>query len=274
MLFAIAGRIPTGLHLLAGDELVHVVEALVVAGVDDDGAVVGDVDVGALVLEPAQRGVLDRRRVGIPRVELDDVAEPVDLVGRLGDVEARVEGLPLQLGRLQRDAVAVEPVGVHRVGRRRALGGAEVLVEVLLARKHRAPRGHPAGAVGEGARDGAAGRVGGGLDEVGAGAGTGQRERGVGGDAAVVAAHHRPQSTLGRALDLHDGHAERGDLDVELLAGGCVGVVAGEHELRGDVLVVGHQQEAVRLARRSAAAPAKSLLKPNWPTLGGGGLAW
>ena len=122
-------RIPTGLHLLAGDELVHVVEAFVVAGVGDDGAVVGDVDVGALVLEPAQRGVLDRRRVGIPRVDLDDVAEPVDLVGRLGDVEARVEGLPLELARLQRDAVAVEPVRVHRVGRGRALGGAEVLLK-------------------------------------------------------------------------------------------------------------------------------------------------
>ena len=194
MLCAIAAgsiRLATGLHLLARDELVHVVEAFVVAAVGDDGAVVGDVDVGGLVLEPAHRGVLDRGRVGIPRVELDDVAEPVGLVGRLGGVEAGVEGLPQQFGRLQRDSVAVEPVGVHRVGLGRALGGAEVLVEVLLAGQHRAPRRHAARAVGEGARHRAPGRVGGGLDEIGACAGTGERERGVGGDAAVVATHHR-----------------------------------------------------------------------------------
>jgi hypothetical protein len=82
------GGIRTRLHLLARDELVHVVEAFVVAGVDHDGAVVGDVDVGALVLEPSKGGVLDRRRVRIPRIELDDVAEPVRFVRRLGEVEA------------------------------------------------------------------------------------------------------------------------------------------------------------------------------------------
>ncbi len=156
------------LHLLARDELVHVVEAFVVAAVGHDGVVVGDVDVGGLMPEPAHRGVLDRGRVGIPRVEFDDVAEPIGLIGCLADVEARVEGLPHQGGRLQRNAVAVVAVGVDRVGLRGALDGTEVLLEVLLAGKHCAPRGDATRAVGEGARDRAAGRVGGGLDEVGA----------------------------------------------------------------------------------------------------------
>ena len=235
-----AWRVLARLHLLAGDELVHVVEALVVAGVRDHGAVVGDVDIGALVLEPAHRGVLDGHRVWIPRVELDDVAEPVRLVGRLRNVEARIESLPQKFGRFQRDAVAVEAVGVHRVWRRRTLGGAEVALEVLLTGKHCAPRGHAAGTVGECARDGAAGGIGGGLDEVGTGAGAGQRHRGVGGDAAVVATHDGLEA-LRCALDLHHAHADRGDLDVELLAGRGVGVVAGEHVQRVDVLEVGHQ---------------------------------
>jgi hypothetical protein len=92
-----------------------------------------------------------------------------------------------------------------------------------------------------------AGRVGGGLDEVGACGRTDQRERGVGGEAAVVPARHRLQTALRCPLDLDDAHADRRDLDVELFASGGVGFVAGEHEHGVDVLVVGHQQEAVRL---------------------------
>src|SRR5690606_31364568 len=74
------GRRGAGRDPAAGDELVEVVEALVVAGIGDDRAVPGYVDAGALVLEPAHRGVLDRGRVRIPGIHLDDVAEAVDLV--------------------------------------------------------------------------------------------------------------------------------------------------------------------------------------------------
>jgi hypothetical protein len=76
------------------DELVDVVEALVVAGVGDDPAVLRDADRGALVLEAAQRRPLDRDRLRVVRVELDDPAEPVDLVGLLRQVEAPVDLVP------------------------------------------------------------------------------------------------------------------------------------------------------------------------------------
>src|SRR5699024_8764634 len=135
-----AGRgAAAGGHSAARDELVEVVEALVVAGVDDDGAVVGDVDGAALVLEAAERRVLDRCRVGVPGIHLDDVAEAVDLVGLGGEVEAAVELLPPPVGRVGRDPVAVQLLEARRVGD--LPRGAEVLVEVLLAGEHGAPRG-------------------------------------------------------------------------------------------------------------------------------------
>jgi hypothetical protein len=99
---------------------------IVVAGVDDDRAVVGDVDVGGLVLEAAQRGVLDGHRVGIPRVEFDDVSEPVRLVGAIGEVEAGIEGLPQPLEAFAlthrvvapRPGATIEPLRVWNTPRR------------------------------------------------------------------------------------------------------------------------------------------------------------
>ena len=81
--------------LLVGDELVDVLEALVVPGVADHGAVVGDVDAAGLMLETPQGGVLDRGGFRIEGVDLDDVAEPQELVGFFGHVEAVVQTLPL-----------------------------------------------------------------------------------------------------------------------------------------------------------------------------------
>ena len=102
-------------------------------------------------------------------------------------------------------------------------------------------------------------------------AGTGEGERGVGGDAAVVATHHRSQTAARGALDLDDGQAERGDLDVELIAGGRVGLIAGEHELRTGVLVVGDQQEAVRLPVYRHQR-GEVVVEAELPALRGGGL--
>ena len=240
--------VPPWLHLLARDELVHVVEAFVVAAVGHNGVVVGDVDVGGLVAEPAHRGVFHRSRVRVPRIDLDDVAEAVGFIGRLTHIKARVEGLPQQFGRLQRNPVAVVAVGVHRVGLRRAFDRAEVLLEILLAGEHCAPRGYAARTVGEGAGNRATFRVGGRLDEVCACRGPDERHRGVGGDAPVVSPHHGFEAAAGHPFDLDDTHADRGDLDVELLAGRRVLLVAGEHEHRRDVLVVGDKKEPVGLA--------------------------
>ena len=62
--------------------------------VDDDAAVAGLLHPRALVLDAAERGALDRRRLGIERVDLDDPAEAVRLVGLDVDVEPRVGRVP------------------------------------------------------------------------------------------------------------------------------------------------------------------------------------
>ena len=82
-----------------GDELVDVLEPGVVAHVERDAAVVGDVRSGAFVLEPAHRGALARYRGGVGGVDLDDPPESERLVGLAGEVEARVVQLPLALRR-------------------------------------------------------------------------------------------------------------------------------------------------------------------------------
>ncbi len=55
---------------LVGDEAVDVLEALVVAHVHHDVAVVGLLDPRSFVLQPAQRGALHRRRLRLERVDL------------------------------------------------------------------------------------------------------------------------------------------------------------------------------------------------------------
>ena len=174
-------RAVAGAHGVARDEAVDVVEALVVAHVGHDVAVAVDDHVGALVLEAAHRGVLHRRRGRVARVDLDDPPEAVGLVAvvRGGGVPARVDRAPVARVLRGGEAVAGLP-GVRA-------GGAEVLVEVLLARQHGAPRRRTAGAVVHRAADRATGRVGRRLEQVGPGGGTVHGERGVEGDPAVEA---------------------------------------------------------------------------------------
>ena len=69
----------TSAVLLLGNELVEILEALVITHVRGQSAVVIDAEVGALVLEPPQSGVLAGNRFGIMWVDFDDVAEPVRL---------------------------------------------------------------------------------------------------------------------------------------------------------------------------------------------------
>src|SRR5699024_840933 len=182
-----------------------------------DGAVVGDVDGAALVLEAAERRVLDRCRVGVPGIHLDDVAEAVDLVGLGGEVEAAVDLLPPPVGRVGRDPVAVQLLEARRVGD--LPRGAEVLVEVLLAGEHGAPRGVAARAVVERAQDTRAGGVGGRAGEATDG-GAAQFERGQCGDPAVVGSHHRVEPAVrGAAGQLDHGQTVRSPGDLDLLAG-------------------------------------------------------
>lgn len=191
--------------------------------------------------------MLDRHGRRVPRVHLDDPPEPVDLVGGGDDVETRVEALPQAFRRAALEAVACQSLGGDGVGD--VLGVGEVLVEVLLAGEHRAPRGETAGAVVQGAEHAGAGRVGGGLDQVAARGGTGENELGQTGDTPVVRAEFGCETTgSGLTLDLHDGQPVIGPSDAHLLLGGVVGIVAGEHEGLGRVLVVDHQQVGVRHA--------------------------
>ncbi len=227
-------------HPLAADELVEVVEALVVAGVDDRAPVLGQPHGRGLVLEAAEQRVLARGGVGVVRVQLDDVPEAVRLVRLLGDVEPLVETLPLALGGAGAEAVAL-------VGGPAAVG--EVLVEVLLAVERGAPRGGAAGAVVEGAEDLAAGAVGGGLDQVGAGGRAGQPELGGRGDPPVEPVPRDGLQPAAPALLLHDhgGQAVRRPGDLDLLAGRVLGVVVAEHEHLVGVLVVGDEDLAAVL---------------------------
>ena len=237
------------LDLLGGDELVDVFEAGVVAGVADDGAVIGDVDVAGLVLEAAHGGVLDRGGVRVGGVDLHHPAEAVELVGFLGEVEAVVEALPLALGRALRGIKALDvflglalDLGLVGVG--------PVLLEVLFAGEEGAPRGDAAGAVVQGAADLLAARVGLGLDQLVAGGNASHLEDGFAGDAAVQRAEFALElAGLADLGDFEDGVAVVGQADVDLLIGGVVRVVAREHVWLGGVLVGADVQQAVRVLR-------------------------
>jgi hypothetical protein len=124
----------------AADELVDVLEARVLAGIDDGPAVARHRDPGALVRRAAEGGALDRAALRIERIDLDDPAEAVRLVRMTGGVEARVVLVPAV-------AVAALAQAPAPLVRARLLAGIEVEGEVLLAREVSAPRRHAAGAV-------------------------------------------------------------------------------------------------------------------------------
>src|SRR4029078_4361390 len=66
-------------------------------------------------------------------------------------------------------------------------------------------------------------------------------------------------------------HAGGRDVDVDWVAGRRRGAVPGEHELWGDVLEVGHQQEAVLLIGDGQQA-GEVVIEPELASLRGGGL--
>ena len=222
--------------LLGRDELVQVVVALVVAGVDHGVAGRGDHGGAGLVLEAAQEGVLHGRGGRVLGVDLDDPAEAVGLVlvAGLGQVEAVVDLLPAAAGGGGGDAVAL------LLGRAAAL---EVLVEVLLAGEHGAPRGGAAGAVVQGAQHAGAGRVLDGLEQRVAGGRAADLELGGAGDAAVAAAAADvlPRGAALGALEVHDGQAVGLEADVDDVLEVRGDVLRGEHDVLVGVLVVGDE---------------------------------
>ena len=247
------------------DVLVQVIEALVVAGIDDQAAVLVDDRGGALVLEAAERGALDRDGSRIIGVVLDHPAEAVRLVRLLRHVEALdrlVPGVPPV-----RNAVAL--VGLSERPRLGS-GAAEIAVEVLLGHQHGAPGCLAAGAVVDRAQHLGPGGVGAGLEQLVAGGRAGERHLGLGRDAACVLAvlDHPPAPVLLDDLDHraavrhHFDRALLGRLRSEAgLADGIgVGALLGparEHELRAGVLMVDMKQAmlgAVRAPRQREVA--------------------
>ncbi len=65
------------------DELVDIVEALIIAEIEDDAPVLVDDGLGTFVLEAAERGALLRHGGRVHDIGLDDIAEAVGLVGLL-----------------------------------------------------------------------------------------------------------------------------------------------------------------------------------------------
>ncbi len=75
---------------IARDKLVDVVEGLVVTHVDHHAAITGQRDGHTFVLETTQRGALDGCLCRLPRIDFDDPAKTIGLVGHSRHVETAV----------------------------------------------------------------------------------------------------------------------------------------------------------------------------------------
>ena len=120
-------------------ELVDVVEAFVIAHIDDHAIVLSNHHFGTLVFDATECSSLDGFCLWILRVDLHHPTEAIDfvLVARLSPVKTLVILVP----------VVAEPVGIDAVAGFLGAGlpgtarRAEVSVEVFLTREIRAPRG-------------------------------------------------------------------------------------------------------------------------------------
>ncbi len=193
------------------------------------------------MLEPTECGVLPRSRLGIVRVDLDDVAEPTRLgrVVRLGGVETRVNGLPAVHTRVFSQPVSVAPNCVRIANK--------VVMEVLLARQDGAPGRRTPRTVAERADHPMPAPVVSGLEEMTAGCGTGQLERRAGCDSPVErrAPDVAPGAARGRALQLHHAEALRGHCRLESFALLGFGGRRREHDLAVGELVIATQQPSL-----------------------------
>ena len=257
------GRIPVG----SGHELVHVLAARVVAHVDGQRLARDQLGVaGAFVREPAERRALSDRHVPVVGVDLDDVAEGVELVAvvvgavggtaALADVEAVVlvgaaGGFPAMAAGGSLCATVAQQRD-DTLGGRAAAGSVvacdpgEVAVPVFFGRQESAPRRVAGAAV----VDGAAGVVAGG-GELGLHQGVAahravdldrgqrrhtpvERRAALVGELAGDLAHFDDRHPVGRNLLVRFGSWAR-------VGGGAVGM----QELVGQGLVVHCQQAAL-----------------------------
>nr|GFB22208.1 hypothetical protein [Tanacetum cinerariifolium] len=129
--------------LVAADEFVDELAALVVAHVHHDASVFGFGQRGVFVLEAAQRSAFDRCGFGVERIDLDHPAMAIGFVGVFGDVEARIVQVPVHFFTGGCDAITL---GRGIKGLRR-VAAAEAVGKVLFAGQVRAPRRLAVGAV-------------------------------------------------------------------------------------------------------------------------------
>ena len=238
-------RAVVGIVAALGDELVEVVEALVVAQVEDDAPVLIDDAGRAFVLEATERRALDRGRVRVVGIVLDDPAETVRLVGLLAEVEARDRLVP-GIAPLRLDAVTPVVSRLRRVSR---VAAGEVAVEILLGHERRAPGSLAAGAIVDRAEDTGPGRVVAGLHPVVTGGRAGDPHLGVQRDAPRVLAvfDHAPFAAF--HLDLNDRAVVGHHLDPRLLRRLRIPAEVGEHKLWVGVLVVGMNKPVLGVVR-------------------------
>src|SRR5690606_26423704 len=172
-----------GIEGAFGDELVDIVEALVIAHVEDNAAIPGNDRFRTFMFGAAERCALLGRGVRIHNVDLNDPAEAVRLVWLLREIVAVVEFGPI-VGTVRHAVTLIVP-GFGVAFRQLAI---KVTVEIFFGHDVGAPGRHTAGAVVDRSDDAGARRIIVGLDAVMACDGTGQLHRRRGRDAAVVLA--------------------------------------------------------------------------------------
>jgi hypothetical protein len=257
------------------DIFVDVFEARIVTRVADDGlALDGRGEDDALMGEAAQRGALDRRALGIERVDLDHPAEGVGLVAVVARRIVRL-GRGIEAGEVvgaagrEFPAVARGPAG-HAVTGMLArqvrllvllVGIAEVAGPILLGRHIGVPGRDAVRAVVQRAAGRLAGRAVLGLDEIRAADRARDLHRRQAVDAAVVRILDHTPATVGALGDADDADPVGGDFlqdlvgvaaavlvrrhitGIERLAGRCL-----VHEARLDIFVVEDEQAVLRAA--------------------------
>ena len=103
----LVGRAVGRVVLGARDELVDVIVALVIAGIDREGVVRADGKLGVFVLDTTERGALDRLALRIKGVDLDHPAKAVRLIAVLVHVETRIGMVPAIAEAIPVEAIAV-----------------------------------------------------------------------------------------------------------------------------------------------------------------------
>src|SRR5262245_3898397 len=140
------------------DELVHVLESLVIAGVNNDTAVSSQNGRGTFVFNASESRALFWHCRWIVRVDLDDPAETKWLVWFRSHIEAVVVKLPTSLAVTGCSAVTcVNALARITIGKTASV--CEILIEVFFTGKHGSPGCLSAGAIVESSTNDGTGRI-------------------------------------------------------------------------------------------------------------------